>query len=234
MDNTTLSKEQLNVLMAYIRSRGFVEPFVIIEILDHFACKVEELMNNKHVSFEVAMQQAHESFGVAGFAPLVKSYYASLRKKYMTKYRQIMTRTLKSVLPMSLLVLVGFAYYKGYIWAAMNDYLLLNINVFSFIILAVMLTGIILLKGSFYKRENPVSNTIMGFDTWIFVIFISMQPSIDMHHSHAPVAIHIISVFQSLILIYSLLRIYCLHRTIKLAQHEIDASEQYYDTLMSA
>ena len=56
MDKVTLTKEQLEELKVFINSRGFVEPVVVLEILDHFACKVEEeLEQNPQYSLKKAM-----------------------------------------------------------------------------------------------------------------------------------------------------------------------------------
>ena len=42
MDKLTLTKQQLKELKKFINSRGFREPLIVMEILDHFACLVEE------------------------------------------------------------------------------------------------------------------------------------------------------------------------------------------------
>ena len=63
MDNLTLDNGQLYPLIAFINKRGFHEPLMIVEILDHFACKVEEKMNQAPgISLEAAMAAAHDDF----------------------------------------------------------------------------------------------------------------------------------------------------------------------------
>ena len=83
MDKIILNKEQLKVLKDYIGSRShrFKDPVVMLEILDHFACKVEEKMMEGW-AFEKAIEQAHSSFGIKGFAPIADHVEQGISKKY--------------------------------------------------------------------------------------------------------------------------------------------------------
>lgn len=97
MDKIVLSKDQLQQLRTYIgkRSLRFSDPVVMQEILDHFACKVEELLSAKPgMDFNDAMLRAHRSFGVKGFAPIADHVEQSLVKKY----KKMSYREMKSVL----------------------------------------------------------------------------------------------------------------------------------------
>lgn len=77
------------MLKAFIMRKGFKEPGVMLEILDHFACKVEEqLETTPQISLEQAMEKAHRSFGVAGFYPLAKAFYGQVQLRYKKVYRQ--------------------------------------------------------------------------------------------------------------------------------------------------
>ncbi|MDI9319963.1 MAG: hypothetical protein QM530_05740 [Phycisphaerales bacterium] len=81
MNDITLCEYQLLELKQFIRKRGIREEDVVIEILDHFACKVEELMNsNIHLPFERAIQIAHQSFGKSGFRPMIVNYEKHIQK----------------------------------------------------------------------------------------------------------------------------------------------------------
>lgn len=80
------------------RSARFAEPAILLEILDHFACKTEELLQeDAGLSLEQAMQKAHRSFGVQGFAPLAAAYEQSLSVRYGRLYRAAFGRVLGSV-----------------------------------------------------------------------------------------------------------------------------------------
>lgn len=97
MDKIVLSKDQLQQLSTYIgkRSLRFSDPIVMQEILDHFACKVEELLSAKPgMDFNDAMLRAHRSFGVKGFAPIADHIEQSL----VRKYKKASYKEMKSVL----------------------------------------------------------------------------------------------------------------------------------------
>jgi hypothetical protein len=71
MDKVVLNKEQLKELKWFIHSRGFLQPLVVMEILDHFACMVEDMMQeDKELTLKQAMIKAHASLGVMGFRPI--------------------------------------------------------------------------------------------------------------------------------------------------------------------
>lgn len=113
MDNRVLNKEELQALQQFIRSRSaaFADPAVMLELLDHFACKVEALMTeNRQMSLEEAMKQAHRSFGVKGFAPLSESFKAGLQSRYKRTYSFLYKKKCLSVHALgiaALAILVG-------------------------------------------------------------------------------------------------------------------------------
>lgn len=113
MNRIALSQEQLKELEYFIRKRGFNNAIEINEILDHFACKVEELMTkNTEITFEQAMIDAHASFGVMGFRPIVKALEESLHKKYKKEYWKTFKTLTTSLKWIPVLTLVFFAGYK--------------------------------------------------------------------------------------------------------------------------
>lgn len=92
-----LQKAELHTLRNYIekRSTQFSEPAILVEILDHFACKVEEIREKKPgIGLDEAMKEAHASFGVRGFAPLADQAQNSLYQRY----RKLAIREMKAVL----------------------------------------------------------------------------------------------------------------------------------------
>ncbi|MCC6186848.1 MAG: hypothetical protein IT256_06825 [Chitinophagaceae bacterium] len=90
-----LTEAQLAELKKFITKRGMREPDVVNEILDHFACKIEELMSKEpNLPFEEAKDLAHKSFGSTGFRPITKAYEEGLDKIVCATYK----RSLKSVL----------------------------------------------------------------------------------------------------------------------------------------
>jgi hypothetical protein len=119
MDKITLTKDQLRTLGDFIKSRGqsFAEPAVMFEILDHFACKVEEeMMMDKSLPFPEAIKKAHQSFGVKGFAPLAQAFHQSLHHQYKFWYRLQAKKLFFSVHLIGLL-LVAFTVFRLSLYA---------------------------------------------------------------------------------------------------------------------
>lgn len=106
MNRIFLDDTQLLQLKRFIILKGIKQEDVIHEILDHFACKVEELMNeNIYLPFEKAVEQAYYSFGYNGFQKMTEQYEKKLKK--------IVWKEFKSALPTVLqtkLVVVSFVW----------------------------------------------------------------------------------------------------------------------------
>jgi len=97
MDKRILNQEELNLLQHFIKSRGFKDEGTVHEILDHFACKVEDLLaENPSLSVSEAMQKAHLSFGFRGFRNIEETYQTQLKSKVKSYYiNQLKALTLK-------------------------------------------------------------------------------------------------------------------------------------------
>ncbi|MES2478625.1 MAG: hypothetical protein V4561_06035 [Bacteroidota bacterium] len=97
MNNIELNEDQLWQLREFIMHRGIKEPDVINEILDHFACKVEEIWSReKNLSLEKVMQLAHQSFGASGFRPLIAQYENHLEQVTNSIFKQELKKVLSS------------------------------------------------------------------------------------------------------------------------------------------
>lgn len=119
MDSKVLSQEQLKELVRFIHSRGFREPAVVLEVLDHFACKVEELLAAKpDMQFYQAMVDAHMSFGVRGFYPLSESFYEQTKKKYKKLFWKNFKSLLSKPLTLIALPIIGNTIYGLYMLAS--------------------------------------------------------------------------------------------------------------------
>lgn len=121
MDKMKLSQEQLKELRYFIYKRGFREPEVMMEILDHFACKVEDKLSAKPgMSLEEAMKEAHNEFGYNGFYSIKASLDVFTRKRYKNVYWAQVKAVLKNVPVMLLLVALGYGIYTASVWAFVN------------------------------------------------------------------------------------------------------------------
>ncbi|TVP47779.1 MAG: hypothetical protein EA341_12010 [Mongoliibacter sp.] len=84
-----LTKDQIEQLKKLISYKGYPQIDVQYEILDHVACKVEELMEeNPKLSVPDAFQKVHASFGIFGFSELEESYKKMIEKRLWSYYCQ--------------------------------------------------------------------------------------------------------------------------------------------------
>jgi hypothetical protein len=229
MDKKILSRDDLALLVAYIRARGFQDPAVIAEILDHFACKVEErIQRDPQLTLEHAMRKAHDDFGIAGFRPLATMYEAQAQKKYTRIYRQQLKHTLLQ-LPFMLLVIVsGMLVYQAFLWASVQpeaffpliDILLwcTTVSVLTADVLLVRLTG-----GKAFFR-SVLARVSRSSYNWLAAIYIGIFCANPGNHvaAHAPV----IALIYSLIVVCHLVHCRACYYTVKKASAEFDVLEQ--------
>lgn len=115
MDKVTLTKEQLTILKRFIESRGFREPLIVMEVLDHFACLVEEKLHaNPSMPLEDAMREAHASFGVMGFKTLADAADRERNKMYNKVFKKHLKKFFTSPLQLVFVLLWGVFIYKLY------------------------------------------------------------------------------------------------------------------------
>lgn len=91
-----LTKDQIEQLKKLICFKGYTEIDVQYEILDHVACRVEELMEeNPKLELSDAFRKVHASFGIFGFAGLEESYKGMIEKRlrgyYWKELRQLLS-----------------------------------------------------------------------------------------------------------------------------------------------
>ncbi len=99
MNKIVLDETQLLQLKKFIISKGIKEEDVIHEILDHFACKVEEVMNdNIYLSFEKAIEHAYFSFGYNGFKKISLQYEKRMTQMVWTEFKPALLKVMQSKL----------------------------------------------------------------------------------------------------------------------------------------
>ncbi|WP_100629787.1 hypothetical protein [Algoriphagus formosus] len=92
-----LTKEQIDLLKKMISKKGYVHIDVQYEILDHVACKIEELLEKRPtLSLEDAFRKVHSSFGIFGFSTLEESYTKSIQARVKKYFLQEMSAFLSS------------------------------------------------------------------------------------------------------------------------------------------
>lgn len=108
-----LSKDQIEQLKRMISKKGYVFIDVQYEILDHVACKIEELLEeHPTLSLEDAFRKVHSSFGIFGFSTLEESYMRSIQsrvKKYFWQEMKDFLTSYRLLFP----ILLGLLIYQA-------------------------------------------------------------------------------------------------------------------------
>ena len=116
MAKVTLTKDQLVYLKEFIESRGFIDPVVVVEILDHFACMVEDKMSaDPKLILEDATHAAHQDFGIMGFRYMEANSVKGHKLKYWRTAKANMRRLFGNPLVVLLIAVAGVLFYYTYL-----------------------------------------------------------------------------------------------------------------------
>lgn len=227
MDKIILGKEQLLELKKFIYGRGFRNPVEVMEILDHFACKVEERMeNDPALTLSEAMQLAHKDFGVTGFRQIVIAYETATRKKYRYVYWQSFRKSLTAPLYLLCIAFFAFLFYKGYLWELQSSSFILDgYNDFGIAMYCIYLFGLLATQYSFrsgviYRPMRELLDT----SEWLPWILVFTAPKQVTDLNYAP----LVSVYCTLVFVYVLIHLMARYRTLKQAAehcHEMQTME---------
>lgn len=179
MDKVTLTREQLRELKRYIHSRGFREPLIVMEILDHFACLVEEKMQvNPKLTLDEAMKQAHSSFGIMGFKALADTAAAERNKRYNKAFKANMRDVFANPHTWLLTILASIPFYMLCLWLQVQDwgFLLKGADV-MFIIVIMVYAGSMLLampkrNKNYYTGYGNLADN--GYSWLVYILVISV------------------------------------------------------------
>ncbi len=227
MDNVHLNDDQLSELVGFIDRRGFHEPEVIVDILDHFACKVEEAMtNDPTLTLNDAMQLAHDQFGALGFYPLLASYQRNTKTKYRNLYRAERNKILTDPLYVIPAAIVSVLFYFGFRWGDTHT-IVWDTNVFCFIIYAALMSTQLLMMKQFrlIKRKSTIAQTIIYNDYITLMLAISLLPQCGGHH-HGK-ALLVLSAIAAFACFYFITRYIAVFRTMKTGIKEINMVHDY-------
>ncbi len=224
MDKVKLTPEQLKELKYFIYKRGFREPEVMMEILDHFACKVEDKLTEKpDLDLQAAMKEAHTEFGYSGFYSIKASLDVFTRRRYKRVYWGEVKKILISPLNVLMLVVIGICVYFSMQWAYIagfyDSYFDRNI-VSSFIILAVvcieLIKLIVLPKNNDKSYHISIANTVNYGSFFLFWLFF---PSRKLQ---SPNQIVVFSVIAAIISMYYYIITLAHYKMIKTAQKDYE------------
>lgn len=225
MDKPILNIEQIKELKHYIYKRGFRDPIVINEILDHFACKVEELLQNENVDLDTAMEKAHKSFGKLGFKPLVDDFYKSIEIKYRSLYRNGCKNTLTHIPSILFIVSIGVLVYYGFIWTVAKGWYFWGTHTYLgtllFILYAIVQLYISLKAVPKVQRQNvfvqQASKYGNSFIYWFVMIF---SPNSNEHWAESILKVRISGFVMAILTCVAIVQLINRYKTINLALNE--------------
>lgn len=153
-----LSPSNINRIKAFISGRGFTEPDLQMEIIDHVACRVEELMSqNANLSLDEAIRLSHAEFGVLGFSVFEDAMRSALQKRYFKLFMQNFTGSFN---------LKYLSLMAAFIYLASIVFKLINRPEACFIATGIVLIVILIANGIFnagrYKRYTNMLTFKMG------------------------------------------------------------------------
>lgn len=230
MDKKTLNVEELRLLKSYIESRGFREPLVVMEILDHFACLVEELCQQRpEMSVEEAMKQAHGSFGIMGFKTLADAAGAERNKHFKAGFTQHLKALFTNPITALIIVLSSVFCYKVYTWLLPFEITWLN-GWFSasFIYLTIFVIAMLIIHRQLPGWRYSYSNTATGFmdSSYPGVIFLLMV--INPHYPGNDIPVWPFALGHTLFTIYIIVHMIAQYRVIKdLLQRDKNSLNMY-------
>ncbi len=115
----TLSKADLQQIRDYISKRGFTEPDLQMEITDHVACQVEDLMAaDKSINLHQAITLTHATFGVMGFSVFEDGMRSALQRRYWLVFKSYYLSVFNwKMIP----VMLAFIYLSGLLFTAIRE-----------------------------------------------------------------------------------------------------------------
>jgi hypothetical protein len=153
-----LSSEQISQIKAFISKRGFTYPDVQLEIIDHVASRVEELMTETpSLTLDQAISITHGEFGVMGFSVFEDGMIASLQTKFFRHFINIFLSWFNwKYLP--LMALSIYLIDRVFVYVNNPQYFVVG----GFITLLVMVFSIGIRYETKYKKYNKMLTMRMG------------------------------------------------------------------------
>src|SRR5690606_25503809 len=165
-----LTPQQLEYIRSFISKRGFTALDLQMEIIDHVACRVEELRSeNPALAFEEAVAQTHREFGVFGFSTLEEAMMKSLTQKYRNQSALELKRWFSFP---TIILLGGFALLLYQLFHVVATNWLIGIFGFTYLALAV---GVVVYNFRLQRRYKQlmimkVINSFVFLPTILFQI----------------------------------------------------------------
>ncbi|MGV3763639.1 hypothetical protein [Parapedobacter sp.] len=221
-----LTPQQLDYIRSFISKRGFTALDLQMEIIDHVACRVEDMLAaDPTVGFEEAVARTHREFGVFGFATLEEAMMKSLTRKYRNQF----ALELKQWFSFPTVFLVGgfaFLLYQLFFLVATNWL----IGIFGFIYLAFAI-GVVAYHFKLKRRYKRlmimrVTNSFVFLPTIILQLGIRLP---EFPQSTWPLWIQA-GMFTGIILLFAFLFV-AFFRLTRFAIRQCQQFEERYPTI---
>ncbi|MCE7054776.1 hypothetical protein LZF95_08835 [Algoriphagus sp. AGSA1] len=172
-----LSPSQITDLKKLISYKGYPEIDLQFEILDHAACKVEVLLEERpSMDLDDAFRKVHSEFGIFGFSDLAESYTKSIGKRYrrffweefisfFTSYRIIYPAT------------IGFILY----WLSVYTRPFGMQLTLPFWAVAFFFVGLIYIIVSYYRANKSLKNYVAFKSTNNFLLILNVFMQMNIH-----------------------------------------------------
>ena len=228
MDKVKLNEEQIDHLKEFIKTKGFHDHAVILEILDHFACKIEDIMTNEpKMSFYDALMKARLSFGVMGFQPISSAFEKQSRKKYRKLYWRNLFQSFTSIKFLILLDLSGYVSYELWLLFERKNFKhIFELNDIFFLVLLFWAAFKFVLrktlpdKGQYFSRLAYFGEPMLPFFS-----FCILPDAFTKHHLSQGGGI-----ITCVVTVYMIVMNYAYYTTLKKAVEDDKEIERFYKT----
>jgi|GEM_PF-5947413 len=214
----------------YVAKRGFTEPDLQIEIIDHMACRVEDLMNaNQTLTLCHAIKLAHAEFGVMGFSVFEDAMRNALQKRYFKVFRKFYAANFNwKTMPL----MAAFVYLVSVIFQAINRPETIFTYTGILLMLALVTNGLVNSKK--YERYTQMLTFKMGSVYLVLsvVIFQLYNWLLIQLKVYSYFAANCTGLLYAGVLLVLLITVYTINKTQQHAvNHCIDLEEKYRQML---
>ncbi|REG81517.1 hypothetical protein [Algoriphagus antarcticus] len=172
-----LSPSQITTLKKLISYKGYPEIDLQYEILDHVACKVEVLLEEKPtLSLDDAFRKVHGEFGIFGFSDLAESYTKSIEKRY----RRFFWEEFKSIFT-SIRIIYPIAIASILYWLSINTRPFgyeLTLPIWGVIFFFI---GLVYVISSYMRVDKELKNYVAFKSTNNFLVILNLFMQVNIY-----------------------------------------------------
>ncbi len=172
-----LSPSQITTLKKLISYKGYSEIDLQYEILDHVACKVEVLLEEKPtLSLDDAFRKVHGEFGIFGFSDLAESYTKNIEKRYRRFFREEVKSIFTSIRIIYPIAIASILY-----WLSVNTRPFgyeLNLPIWGVIFFFI---GLVYVISSYMRVDKELKNYVAFKSTNKFLVILNLFMQLNIY-----------------------------------------------------